>query len=175
MQQEIPDYTCLRVCPSPRTSNPFTKRRVPLSLLFLAVLLPTLDLQSAQLFVTNGLDYDAGDPPIANSLRGELELAQSGDTIHIARNLIVNLFDRLVIPAGKDNLTITGPEDGPAQIRAIIEPGENSQFNSIVVQGDAVTFRKLTFRDVTVTFGDPQSSLFTVEGGTVQDCSFTQL
>lgn len=138
------------------------------------MLLPTLSPRAADLFVTNGLDYDAGDSPIANSLRGELELAQSGDTIHIARNLIVNLFDRLVIPAGKDNLTITGPEDGPAQIRAIIEPGENSQNNSILVQGDGVVFRKLTFRDLTLTFGDPQGSVFTVEGGTVRDCSFTQ-
>ncbi len=172
MQRETSKSRLSRVRATPRT--PRVRRKVPCGLLLLALLLPALCSRAAQRLVTNGLDYDAGDPPIANSLRGELELAQPGDTISIARNLIVNLFDRLVIPAGKDHLTITGPEDGPAQIRAIIEPGENSQFNSILVQGDDVIFRKLTFRDVTVTIGDSQSSVLTVEGGTVQDCSFTQ-
>jgi Tol biopolymer transport system component len=141
-------------------------------LLFVATLAALSPLRAGERFVTSGADYDVNDPLVPNTLRGELELAQSGDTIHIAKNLVVNLYDRLVIPAGKDNLTITGPEIGSAQIRAIIERGDNSQNNSITVQGDNLLFRKLTFRDVSVVIGDINPSMFVVEGGTVRDCSF---
>jgi len=142
-------------------------------LLALAALAAAPLLSAADRFVTSGKDYDVNDPPIPNTLRFEIAQAQPGDTIYIARNLIVHTFDRITIPPGKDNLTITGPEEGSAQIRAIIERGENSQNNALTVLSNHVVFRKLTFRDLALRIGD-FDEVITVQGGTVIDCEFTQ-
>ena len=75
-------------------------------------------LRAEERLVTKGGDYGSAQTPIPDTLRFAIESAKSGDVIRVQRGLIVNLFDLLTLQPGQDNVTLTGPDDRVAQIRA---------------------------------------------------------
>lgn len=127
--------------------------------------------------MNNGGDYFANTPPVVGTLRAAVEGAQAGDTITIAEGLVVYLQDHLTITDGQDNLTITGPETGAAEIRTKIRKPRFKEnvpaFSQAVVNvlGDGVKIRKVTLRDIALTIGSDDAPQ-PVQGGTVQDCRF---
>ena len=133
--------------------------------------------QSREIPVTIGSDPPFPTPPPDGSLRKALQEAQPGDTIRLARSLIVNLLEDITVLPGLDGLVITGPEegDGTAQIRAKIEGGDfKTQLESINVRSNNVTVRNLQFRDLAVKVGFPGSGAATITGVKVQNCVFTK-
>jgi hypothetical protein len=95
--------------------------------------------------VTNKSDPLFPTPPPPGTLRHALSIAQPGDTIRLARSLIVNLQEDLTALPGLDGLIITGPEvgQGTAQIRTKIEGGDLTQLEVLRVRSDNVAMRNL--------------------------------
>lgn len=148
-------------------------------LLALAALAVVHSLPAAVRNVTKGGDYFPGTPPIDGTLRAAVEGAQAGDTITIASGLIVFLDANLTIAEGQDNLTITGPETGAAEIRTKIRPRRPRQNDpgfgqaTVTVLSDGVAIRKVAMRDIQLNFGSDVPVF--VQGATVQDVKFSKL
>lgn len=146
-------------------------------LLLLGASLAALGARGVEIPVDNGSDPLFPTPPPIGSLRHALSIAQPGDTIRLARSLIVNLQEDITVLPGLDGLVITGPEEGQgtAQIRAKIEGGDfTTQLEVIKVRSDHITLRNLQFRDLSVSVGFPGSGAATITGVKVQNCLFTQ-
>jgi hypothetical protein len=114
-------------------------------LLFLGVWVAVFGVHGVEIPVTNESDPLFPTPPPPGTLRYALSIAQPGDTIRLARSLIVNLQEDLTALPGLDGLTITGPEvgQGTAQIRTKIEGGDLTQLEVLRVRSDNVAMRNL--------------------------------